>query len=283
VKGQEREQSRSTGRDHQEVEWQFDGADLHSVGGWLGEGHEDLGIFVESRKEQELTDVYYDTAGWRLYRAGYALRIRGLSPRRSEATLKSLASVASGDNARRRREISEPLRGEEPGALLNKKRPGLVGERLKALIGSRELRLLFEVRTRRRTFDIFEVQTSSADGFVESRDDGSLGEIVQDAAGNIRREGVGSRIGEAALDETEIPLSDEPVRFTRVEVEAEVPQTDTSLDLLKEFAETIEEEFELRPATASKYELGLIAKGLDPEGDLDLGPVAVKKNLSVGK
>src|SRR5918995_1514706 len=212
VKGQEIEQSRPTGTDHQEVEWQFDGADLERVEGWLGEGHEDLGIFVESGEEKELTDVYYDTADWKLYRAGYALRIRRLDRRRSEATIKSLASVASDDDARRRREISETLRGEEPGALLNKKKLGPVGEHLRALVGSRELRPLFEVHTRRRTFDLFEVQTGSADGSVESQDDGSLVEMAQDAAENIRREGVGSRVGEVALDKTEIPLDDEPVR-----------------------------------------------------------------------
>src|ERR687894_226432 len=275
VKSQKIEQSRPTGTDHQEVEWQFDGADLERVEGWLGEGHEGLGIFAEAGEEKELTDVYHDTADWKLYRAGYALRIRGLGPRRSEATIKSLASAASSDDARRRREISEPLRGEEPGALLNKKKLGPVGEHLRALSGSRELRPLFEVHTRRRTFDLFEVQTGSADG--------SLGEIVQDAAGNIRGGGVGSRLGEAALDETEIPLGDESVRFARVEIEAEVSEKDASLDLLKEFARAMEEEFGLRRVTASKYELGLLAKGLDPEGDLDLGPVVVKKNLSVGE
>src|SRR5919199_3553759 len=182
VKSQEIGQSRSTGTDHHEVEWQFDGADLGSVEDWLGEGHEDLGIFVEPGEEKELTDVYYDTADWRLYRAGYALRIRSLNPRRSEATIKCLVSAASGDNARRRHEISEPLRGEDPSALLSKKRPGLVGERFKALVGPRELRPLFEVRTRRRTFELFEVQTGSADGSVGTQDDGSLGEIGQDAA-----------------------------------------------------------------------------------------------------
>jgi inorganic triphosphatase YgiF len=86
---------------------------------------------------------------------------------------------------------------------------------------------------------------------------------MQDTAGNVRGEGVGSRVGEAALDETEIPLGDEPVRFARVEVEAEVSGAEASLELLKEFAETIEKACGLRPATASKYELGLRAKGLD--------------------
>jgi triphosphatase len=263
VKGREIEQSRSTGTDQQEVEWQFDSADLAPIERWLKSNHEDLGIFVESGEEKKLTDVYYDTADWKLYGAGYALRIRRLGPRRSEATLKSLASAATGHNARRRREISEPLRGEVPGALLSKKRLGLVGECIKALVGSRELRPLFEIHTRRRAFDLFEVETGSVYGSVESQDDGLLGETVQDTAGNIRWEGVGSRVGEAALDETEIPLGDEPVRFARVEVEAEVSGAEASLELLKEFAETIEKACGLRPATASKYELGLRAKGLD--------------------
>ena len=262
MKGREIEQSRSTGTDQQEVEWQFDSADLAPIERWLKSNHEDLGIFVESGEEKKLTDVYYDTADWKLYRDGYALRIRRLGPRRSEATLKSLASAATGDNARRRREISEPLRGEVPGALLSKKRLGLVGECLKALVGSRELRPLFELHTRRRAFDLFEVETGSVYGSVESQDDGLLGETVQDTAGNIRWEGVGSRVGEAALDETEIPLGDEPVRFARVEVEAGVSGAEASLELLKEFAETIEKACGLRPATASKYELGLRAKGL---------------------
>lgn len=283
AKSREVEQSGSTGTDHQEIEWQFDGAHLASIARWFAEGHEDLGIFIEPGEEKVLTDVYYDTADWRLYRAGYALRIRRMGPRRSEATVKALIFAARGDSVRSRREISEPLRGKELSALLNKKRPGPVGERLKALVGSRELHPLFEVHTRRRTFNLFEVQTGGADGSVERQNNGPLGEIVQDAAGNIRREGGGSRIGEAALDETEIPLGDEPARFVRVEVEAEVSGAEASLQLLKEFAETMEEEFGLRPATASKYELGLLTKGLDPEGDLTTGPTSIQKNLSVGE
>jgi triphosphatase len=106
---------------------------------------------------------------------------------------------------------------------------------------------------------------------------------VQDASGNVRRAGIGSRMGEAALDESEIPLGDEPVLLQRVEIEAETSETDASSILLENLAGILEEELGLRPATASKYELGLLAKGLDPERDLDLGPVTVKKNLSVGE
>ena len=274
---------RVSSTDHQEVEWQFDGADLDSVEGWLEEGHEDLGIFVETGEKKELTDVYYDTEDWKLYRTGYTLRIRKLDRRRYEATIKSLAYATSGEDARRRREISEPLGGEEPGVLLGKKRPGSVGKPLRAIVGTRELRPLFEVRTRRRTFDLFEVQTGGADGSVDGRDNDSLGEVVQDASGNIRREGVGSRIGEVALDESEIPFEDESVRLARVEVEADVSGVDAPLGLLEDFAGVMKEKFELWPATASKYECGLLARGLDPERDLDLGPTTVEKTLSVGE
>ena len=121
------------------------------------------------------------------------------------------------------------------------------------------------------------MQTGGVGGSAERQDNGPLGEIVQDTAGNIRRDGGGSRIGEAALDETKIPHGDESVCFARVEVEAAVSGAEASLELLKEIAEAMEEEFGLRPATASKYELGLLTKGLDPEGDLTTGPTSTKR------
>jgi hypothetical protein len=62
VKSQEIGQSQFTSRDHQEVEWQFDGADLDSAEDWLGEDHEGLGLFIEPGEEKELRDVYYATA-----------------------------------------------------------------------------------------------------------------------------------------------------------------------------------------------------------------------------
>jgi triphosphatase len=263
---------RSAGTDHQEVEWQFDADDLGRVGRWLEAGSRSSEIFVESGEEKELIDTYYDTGDWRLYRAGYALRIRKLDQRRSEATMKSLTSAADGDNVRRR-EISEPLRGNDTDGLLGKKRPGPVGKRLKALAGTRKLHPLFEVHTRRRTFDLFEVQTDGSAVSDEGRnEDGAFGEIVQDASGNVRRAGVDPRIGEVALDESETPLGDKPVLLRRVEVEAETSEADASSGLLENFAGILEEELGLRPATASKYELGLLAKGLDPERDLDVGP-----------
>lgn len=242
------------GTDRQEVEWQFDGSELDRVEAWLNEHPEGLGVSIGTDADMELADTYHDTGDWRLYRAGYALRLRNLNRRRSEATLKSLTSAAE-DGSVRRREISEPLRGANVAALLGKKKPGPVGERLRALVGDRELRTLFEVRTRRRTFDLFD-------------------ERVGDDS---------SRLGEVALDSSEITLGDEPLRLARVEVEVDAFAPEIHSDLLKGFVESMEEAFGLLPAAHSKYETGLLAAGLDPEEASNLGPVAVEGSLSVGE
>ena len=131
--------------DHQEIEWQFD-ADVGSVEGWLEETPFVSGLRVVPGETKELTDTYYDTEDWRLYRAGYALRVRR-DGAGAEVTMKSLTPAE--DALRRRREISEPLEG---GIETPKGTGGPVGERLRRLAG--ELRPLFEVRTRRKTFDL---------------------------------------------------------------------------------------------------------------------------------
>ena len=48
---------------------------------------------VVSGETRELSDDYFDTEDWRIYRAGFALRIRHKGDeKRAEATLKLLAS-----------------------------------------------------------------------------------------------------------------------------------------------------------------------------------------------
>ena len=94
--------------DHQEIEWQFEAPDLEAVESWLAKHPTTSGVSVLPGGTKEITDTYYDTDDWRLYRAGYALRLRrdGGS---AEATMKSLTPAE--DALRRRREISEPLEG----------------------------------------------------------------------------------------------------------------------------------------------------------------------------
>jgi triphosphatase len=284
------EEKKLGGTDHQEVEWQFEDADLERVESWLEERAEDLSIAIGPGAKKELVDTYYDTEDWRLYRAGYALRIRR-ADKETEATMKSLTAAGSGDrggtsgNAWRRREISEPLENGEVENLLKARGP--VGERLRALAGVRELRPLFEVHTNRQTFDLVPGERAGGPDVAASRTDGSSEEIVQDASGDIRRAGAanGSRIGEVALDRSEIPLGGgEVASLTRVEVEADVAKADTVEGSgLEGLVEVMEEALELRPARVSKYEAGLFATGLTPEGARSLGPVAVDDSLSVGE
>src|SRR5215203_27391 len=149
--GQDSESSRTkelSGTDHQEIEWQFDAGELESVEGWLGQ-HDSgsSGLLVAPESTVEITDTYYDTDDWRFYRAGYALRVRNTDGE-VEATMKSL-TPAEG-SLRRRREISESLENDRPATL--KKAGGPVGERSRALVGSREVRPLFRLETRRQGF-----------------------------------------------------------------------------------------------------------------------------------
>src|SRR5918912_1332430 len=137
-----------SGTDHQEMEWQFDAGDLESVEGWLDRHNSgSSGLLISPESTLEITDTYYDTDDWRFYRAGYALRVRATDGA-VEATMKSLAPAEG--SLKRRREISEPLKDDRPATL--GKTQGPVGERLRMLAGGREIRSLFQIRTRRRRF-----------------------------------------------------------------------------------------------------------------------------------
>lgn len=231
--------------DHQEVEWQFDASDLGSISRWLDGRDSGKEPSVKAGGTQEISDTYYDTDDWRLYRAGYALRIRHKKGAGTEATMKFLVS-AEKSGVKRRREISEPL--GTPDLKNLSKDSGPVGERLHYLAGPKALRSMFEVETRRSTYIL---------GFD------------------------GKNAGELVLDETSIPAEDgsEPVRFGRVEVEVE-PETFSSFE---PFVEELRRGCNLSAATNSKYRAGLIARKLEPMGLPDLGPTEVNASLPVGE
>jgi inorganic triphosphatase YgiF len=131
---------------------------------------------------------------------------------------------------RQRREISEPLKGN---AKTPKVTRGPVGERVRRLAGARELRPLFEVRTRRRIFEIL------ANGDVPVRSD-----------------------GEIALDGSEV-FGETPAHLSRIEVEI-----DSSASLhagVAEFIGEMRDGLGLRPTGLAKFELGLSA-ALNPSG-----------------
>jgi triphosphatase len=249
--------------DHQEIEWQLEADDLEPVANWLQEHPSASGLAVGPGATKELTDTYYDTEDWRLYRAGYALRLRR-EGEGAEATMKALVSA---ENAlRRRREISEPL---ADGITTPKKAPGPVGERVRRIAGAADLRPLFEVRTRRRTFAL-------------RPESPSTGKIVEGAAGDIRRIGAGQEavVGEISLDEAEFS-GDATDRLSRVEVE--VSSEAVAHDGVGDFVDALRDALGLRPTSVSKFRIGLSAAGLSPALAPDLGPTEIDASMSAGE
>ena len=250
-----RRRSGGTGRgrspvDHHEVEWQFDAAELGSVEAWLRQHSSGSGLVVEPESEEKITDTYYDAGDWRFYRAGYALRVRKVGST-AEATMKSI-SPAKG-NIRRRREITEPLGDDKPATLA--KAPGPVGERARSLLGGRDARPMFGVRTRRQKFALLLEDGSSTDQI---------------------------RIGEVLLDASEIPLDGgrESARLSRVEVEAGAGTAPTPD--LQGFVDEMQHALELKPASLSKFETGIYATGLSPRGDTEAGPTEIGPAMTLG-
>ncbi|MHB8681728.1 MAG: CYTH and CHAD domain-containing protein [Acidimicrobiales bacterium] len=227
-----------------EVEWQFDALDLRPVERWLAEvpqTPELTGAVVAiARPAKRLVDTYLDTVDWRLGRSGFVLRVRRKAGG-AEVTLKGTTPAVGG--LRRRLEVTEPLPREGPQGLSD----GPVGWRLRALAGRRPLRDVFEVRTRRRPFEL-EVD--------------------------------GKAVGEIALDETVIEVANgRPVRLRRVEVEVD-PAWEKSLSPL---VERLRSECGLQPAALSKFEAGLLASGQRIPGVPELGTTTLSVSPTIGE
>lgn len=244
--------------DHHEVEWQFDAAELESVGAWLRQHSSGSGLVVEPESEEKITDTYYDAEDWRFYRAGYALRVRKTGSN-AEATMKSLAPAEG--SLRWRREITEPLGDDKPATL--RRAPGPVGERTRSLLGGQDARPMFEVRTRRQKFALL------LDDPAGEPDNGSSANRV--------------RIGEVLLDSSEIPLGGgrESARLSRVEVEAGAGTAPTPD--LRGFVDEMQYALDLKPASISKFETGLYATGLSPRGDTEAGPTQIGPAMTLGE
>ena len=251
--------------DHEEIEWQFEAVELALVENWLEKHPSATGVAVVPGGASELSDVYYDTEDWRFYRTGYALRVRQ-DGESAEATMKALAPSEGG--LRRRREISEPIKGvETPKGI-----PGPVGERVRRVTGTADLRPLFEVRTRRRTFALYTETPSS-------------GEIFEDTSGNIRQrnsEQDAIVVAEIALDESEI-FANGGARTHLSRVEVEVGSDAAIHDSVGDFVEVLKEALELRTTRTSKFRTGLSIAGLSPAVAWDLGPTKIDATLTAGE
>jgi triphosphatase len=341
--------SRPKGTDQLEIEWRFDAPDLAAAASWLaGRGLASSNVTVAEGKTKGLSDTYHDTRDWRVYRAGYALRVReGEGPAGGfEVTFKSLASEDGGKGESKRREVTETHRGNARGAVeVLRGSRGPAGQLFRNFAGSREAPQIFALRNRRRTFDLVLHEDApengglvvDASGNIRERGSGAAGNgpaaaagitvdaadgirddeaaqepgdesaenggLIVDASGNIRErpvsdgssdgragapsaKGVGGRVvGEVALDETEILVGEgeEPVRLSRVEVEAGAGETDSALEALGGFVAEMGEALGLKPTRLSKYAAGLFAVGQSPEAATDLGPTRVDDSVTLGE
>jgi triphosphatase len=236
------ERARASG-EHAEIEWQFEATALPRIERWLASQPFAPELAVIAGTRRVLRDTYVDTDDWRFYRAGFALRLRATG-NDCEATLKSFGT--HDDGPRRRREITEPAPDADAEALRGLEGP--VGERVRALAGTSRLVALFQVRTRRRSFDLM-------------RGD--------------------ERVGEIALDATAIARgSDRPARLSRVEVEA----TDRVDPAVEAVVAAFRDVWSLTPAATSKFALGVAVHELEPPtGAPDLGPTAITTASSAGE
>ncbi len=130
-----------------EVEWQFDAPHLETVERWLRSQPPHAALSFVPRDERVQVDEYMDSDDWRVYRAGYTLRVRR-SGGRAEATMKALSTGEEG-GPRRRLEVNQDLASED-GTPTDA--PGPVADRLALLLGTHALRPLFVIETRRLPF-----------------------------------------------------------------------------------------------------------------------------------
>jgi CHAD domain-containing protein len=227
-----------------EREWQLDADDLRAVSRRLRGAPLAAGFTVGTATSMQLVDTYYETDDWRFHRAGYALRLRRTRDG-IEATLKAFGQDTGG--YRQRHEVSETLPAGGAAALLAAR--GAVGTRVRAVVGRRSLRALFEIRTRRRAFPL--------------------------------RHG-GHIVAEIALDTTSLvpPAGTAPVRLL-ARVEVEVDRSATPFEV-EPFVTALRDACGLEPARVSKYAAALEARGLSPEPHPDLGPTAVDDEMAIG-
>ena len=228
-------------KDAREVEWQLAADDLSSVRRWLEDHGTIDGLVLQPQSTLKIFDTYFDTDDWRIYRAGFALRIRS-EEGKAEATLKSLRS--SSTEMANRREVSESLEGTEAESIAHSSGP--VGTRVHAVSGAHPLQPLFEVHTSRQRYA------------VHARDDDE-------------------QLGEIALDETVIarPHGQPQTSMQRVEVEA---LTDAH-EPLQTLVKTLRTNCGLESASDSKYSQGLKSVGLAPAPPPELEPTVIDEAM----
>jgi triphosphatase len=230
-------------KDGREIEWQLASTDLAAVRRWLDEQETIEGLWVAPQSTLHIFDTYLDTPDWRIFRAGYALRVR-TEEGRYEATLKSL-HTNTGAKADRR-ELNEAI--DTDAGDWNGQSNGPVGSRVQAVSGSLPLQPLFEVRTSRQRYAV-----------------------------HARHEE--QQLGEIALDETVIsrPNGEPRTSLQRVEVEART----AAHERLQPLVEALCSHCSLEAAADNKYSQGLKSMGLAPAPVPDFKPTTVDSTMRV--
>lgn len=219
-----------------EQEWQFTAPGLDAARAWLAaQPHEINDRRLAVQPTLDLSDTYYDSPDWMIFRAGFALRMRseqaGESSARTEVTLKSLSAPHNG--LARRTEYSQRIEGADMNAVVAT--PTGIGERIRELIGERLLTPLFKASTRRERQQLLEA-------------------------------GSDLPLAEVDLDETSIEApSGVSQQLTRVEVEC----INATPGALEGFVRQLRDAAQLEPVELSKFRAGLKAAGLHPEGQLE--------------
>jgi len=268
------------------VEWQFGAADLASVEAFLQKQSRPDDMHLHFFQPETFHDVYFDSADWRIYRAGYCLWLRR-DATSSEATLKSLMSRvkkmdgngdADNDGKITRHEMTEPLEvagvaGDDMGVMGSKdvggpagpfgpqslktaiaQMPGPVGQHVRDVLGKQHLKPLFELTTHRHSV--------------------------------LMRQG-SVPIAAIALDDVRsaVDQAHSPTLFRRVEIEAAATLSSGPQAALDVFVAKLRKRCGLYPATVSTFEAGLAAHNLDPyaaEISTLPKPPAVDKDMTFG-
>lgn len=228
-----------------EIEWQFIPDDLDAVRHWL-ERETAAPFAIEPLARLELRDEYWDTAGWLVWRAGFACRTR----RRGEAAELTLKGLAGGDgNLRKRFELDEPLDalGEVAGAVAHPS--GEASALLRRLAGPHALHSVAALTTHRTTLGL-------SDG------EGPLGEI--------------------ALDRTVVGEGAKALELLRVEVE--LGAGDDALARAEPFVTALREGADLRPALTGKLAAALAAAGASPGWEPGpVGPMSIDRESTLAE
>lgn len=220
---------------HTEQEWQFAAPGLDAARAWLASlPTEPSDRRLAIKTTLELTDTYYDSPDWMIFRAGFALRLRqeraGTTGEQTELTLKSLN--APRDGLARRTELTERVGSADLNAVLAV--TSGIGERIRELIGDRPLAPLFKANTRRERQQLLEADSDLP-------------------------------LAEVDLDETSIEA---PCGVSQQLKRVEVECLNATPEAIHPFVEQLREAAELTPAAQSKFRAGLSAAGLHPGGEL---------------